>query len=438
MNGPVAVASPSALASTKTKTLVAAWLCAMEHEKRPATIVTWELYGRTHWVPFFKDAAELASERRLAAYVTARLKSALAATVAKECSALQTLLSWCARKDIGYLAAAPTVPRPPKGAGKKALTKIRVDLTAEQAEAIIEGLPETIRRKERGVGEKRPCRALFRALWETGLRIGTFLRLEAPHDYHRGASELVIRDEADKAEYGRVLPLTAKARAALDSVCPDAGLLFLPVNYRAQLRKAALAAGVPGHLAGHVSHHDFRHGRATHLLDTGTPLSAVSYLLGHKQATTTNLYVHARQTEAKRAIEALDSGHRLGHEQPGGGPSASPVAQVTSEEDSLFSDGSWRTRTSSQWIKSPGQAREAQVFLAFSAHRDARKRTETSDSGHGVPAIERIAERLEAALVAHRTGDPHAWDRVLDAAEIVIGELEASVASDPVRPSEVA
>ena len=43
-------------------------------------------------------------------------------------------------------------------------------------------------------------------------------RLEAPGDYHRGADELVIRDAVDKAAYGRILPLTAAARAALDEV----------------------------------------------------------------------------------------------------------------------------------------------------------------------------------------------------------------------------
>ncbi len=279
MTGPTEVVHPSALASTPAKTVIANWIDAMEHEKREATVDTWTLYGRTHWVPFFRDAAELASQRRLAAYVASRLKHASASTVAKECSALQTLLRWCARADVGYLAAAPKVPRPPKGAGKKVLTKVRVDLTPEQAEAIIEGLPETVRRRERGVGAPRPCRALYRVLWETGLRIGTLLRLEAPRDYHRGASELHIRGEADKADYGRTVPLTAKARAALDAVCPDEGPIFEELNTRTQLRKAALPAGVPGHLAGHVSHHDFRHGRATHLLEAGAPLPAVSYLL---------------------------------------------------------------------------------------------------------------------------------------------------------------
>jgi hypothetical protein len=40
------------------------------------------------------------------------------------------------------------------------------------------------------------------------------------------ASELVIRDEVDKVRYGRKLPLTDAARAALDSITPDNDLIF--------------------------------------------------------------------------------------------------------------------------------------------------------------------------------------------------------------------
>jgi len=123
----------------------------------------------THFAPFFRDASELANPQRLAAYVSFRLRSVKGSTVGKECSALQSLLNWAARPDIGYLDEAPTVPRPAPKAGKSALDKVRVDLTPAQVEAIIEALPETIRAKRRG-DPKRPCRAFFRVLWETGLR----------------------------------------------------------------------------------------------------------------------------------------------------------------------------------------------------------------------------------------------------------------------------
>ncbi len=273
--------------------LMSEWLAAMELERRPSTLRTWrDTYVPTHFVPFFRDAAELTSAPRLAAYVSHRLRSARAETVAKECSAIQSLLRWCARPDVGYLESAPVVPRPPRGSGRAALHKVRVDLTAEQVETLLDALPETIRAKRRGE-EPRPCRAFFRVLWETGLRAGSLWALEAPGDYRRGASELVLRAETDKAAFGRTLPLTDGARAALDSVCPDRGPVFGEerIDYRTQLERAALAAGIPEDLAPHVSPHDFRHARTTALVDSGAPLTGVAYLVGHRQITTTKGFV---------------------------------------------------------------------------------------------------------------------------------------------------
>jgi hypothetical protein len=82
--------------------------------------------------------------------------------------------------------------------------------TPEEAQAIIAAAPVYGRRQ-------RPIRAYFQALWETGLRP----EIQAPIDYRRGAATLRIRNEADKARYGRVVPLTEGAHEALDSVCPE-------------------------------------------------------------------------------------------------------------------------------------------------------------------------------------------------------------------------
>lgn len=427
LNPPAAAPSVTTLTGTKVATLCAAWLRAMElsAEVSPETIATWALYARTHWVPHFADAAELASDRRLAAYVAARLKHAKGSTVCKECSALQSLLRWCTRPDVAYLAAAPTVPRPDPSAGKAALVKVRVDLTPEQVEAIIEALPETVRATVRR-GPKRPCRALFRVLWETGLRIGTLNRLEAPGDYRRGAAELVIRDAADKARYGRTIDLTPAARAALDSVCPDEGLLFPPTSFRAQLKAAAKKAGVPAHLAGHVSHHDFRHARTTNLLDSGAPLTGVAYLVGHRQITTTNLYAHARRSEGRRALELL-SGHRPGHRAPEAPTEPTPEMTKAPGNQGLSEMGHEGLEPSANGLRVQPDRPLRGLLLGFPGHRGAPESTGAVDSGHGVPALDRIAEALERALIARRHGDPHAWDRVLDAAEIVAEELERQV-----------
>lgn len=122
-----------------------------------------------------------------------------------------------------------------------------------------------------------PVRAFFRVMWETGLRRGTLWRLTAPGDYRVGSALLHVRAEADKARYERPLPLAARAREELDAVCPDEGPIFRESDMRHHLAKAGKAIGLAPELVGHLSNHDFRHSRTTHLLDEGGSLTGVAY-----------------------------------------------------------------------------------------------------------------------------------------------------------------
>jgi integrase len=293
-----------ALDQVEVVVVLAAWLRDAEVEgiasaraRDDGSRSTWEGYAQS-WLSFFKTAAEIADVATLHRYVRHRLDQVTAATVRKECSALQSLLKWMARPDVGYLDAAPDVPRPPKRAtGTRAQRRRRVDLDAPTVESIIDHLPERLR-------NGKPCRAFFRLLWETGLRRSSLERLQAPRDYRRGDEVLRLPPEADKARWGRELPLTPRARVALDAVVPEAGRLFDPrTDYRKALRRAALAAGVPADLARSVSNHDFRHARTTDLLSQeGASLAGVAYLVGHRQVTTTNRYVHPGKRAAAAAL----------------------------------------------------------------------------------------------------------------------------------------
>jgi hypothetical protein len=61
--------------------------------------------------------------------------------------------------------------------------------------------------------------------FETTLRPSTLNALSVPEHYTRGASTLAITDSIDKARFGREVPLSEDARAALDAVIPEAGLI---------------------------------------------------------------------------------------------------------------------------------------------------------------------------------------------------------------------
>jgi integrase len=432
LRGGAAPSSVAPLYGVDLPTLLGAWLRAMERERRPATIECWQMYGLAHFVPFFgADASRIADERELARYVEHRLGKVTRSTVAKECSALQKLLSWCARPGVGYLSPeqAPKVPRPARDVkGTSSKPKTRVDLTDAQVEALIEALPVDIRAAEEG-GPRRPCRAFFRVMWETGLRLGTLLRLEAPQDYHRGSNELLIREEADKAGYARAVPLSARAREALDAACPARGPIFEEADMRAQLRAAAKKAGIPPHLVRKVSNHDFRHARTTGLLDAGAPLTGVAYLLGHKRITTTDGYAHARKKAAEVALVTVDSGHQTGHRARSGAPETPKPAEGRAPRTSRF-PGTCGREDSNLHGGEPARSLVQRLTLlrgenkGFPASAEATERHEFAVSGHGVPLAEAALRALEAR------GSEHFEARVLDLLDLVAEVLEAT-AADP-------
>ena len=143
--------------------------------------------------------------------------------------------------------------------------------------------------------------------WETALRPRTLAKLEAPTDYRQGATTLRIRDEVVKNRFGRELPLTAAARAALDSVCPEEGLIFGSHDCIMLLRRAARAAGIDAYRADRISDYDFRHSAATHLGRSSDNLPGVMYLLGHKQPATTARYMRPQRDAALEVLLAAST-----------------------------------------------------------------------------------------------------------------------------------
>ena len=279
--------------------LFALWLASVEPELAKETWDTYRGYCANHWLPFFSTVESITTASG-DDYTRARLRKVKRSTVAKELSGLRNFLRWANTQ--GFLPDTPTIRNPPKRAtgttfeqGKR--EKVRVLLNTTQAEAIIARLPEHT--PHAGY----PIKALFTVIWETSLRIGTMWRLEVPKHFKPGDAVLRITAEIDKSRYARDLPLSDRAAEVLDAVAPTSGIIFRRFEYRRELYKAAKLVLNTDYEAKHLSAHDFRHAAVTHMAAVGSDLTAIGHVAGHKNATTTALYVHNSEAAARRAVD---------------------------------------------------------------------------------------------------------------------------------------
>ena len=280
--------------------MLAEWIAAQAGVLDETTCATLETYAR-HYDAAFGKLSNI-TRASVRDYTRSRLRKVMRTTVLKELTFLRGFLSWAV--DQGALDEAPIVDPPPaKATGVRSgpQRSSPVAITEGQAMAIVGALPE---RSKRIGGRKWPVRARYLVAWETGLRPATLAALRVPEHYRPGAGEgLVIDDADDKARYGRTVPLSAAARAELDAVCPVSGLIFGAHDFAKVLKRAA--RGVLGpELAARFAAYDFRHGRATHLVDQGGPLTGVAFLLGHRKLSTTDSYLRPGARAAEQALAA--------------------------------------------------------------------------------------------------------------------------------------
>lgn len=279
--------------------LMAEWREAMVNQVDAGTVEMYATHCR-HLCKHFPRAENI-TKAGIADYSRARLGKVIKSTVQKERSTLNGFLEWALEQ--GHLLERPEFPTLPKRAvGTAAQPPRRVTvLTPEQARALIAMLPQWS--SARGQAEAFPVRSRFVVAHETALRPATLDWLSVPEHYTKGAAVLIITDEIDKARFGRELPLTDRARAALDAVAPREGLIFGDHDYRYPLERAAEKA-LPPELARTFSAYDFRHSRATEWVEESGDIAGTAYLLGHKQVTTTNRYAHPGLRAGRRVLDA--------------------------------------------------------------------------------------------------------------------------------------
>ncbi len=300
--------------STPIEEPIADWIAAIASELGRGTDLTYEVYGR-HWVSHFETIGEITSAR-IGDYQRARLGSVVRSTVVKERSAFKRFCSWLVEREI--LAELPDFPPLPRKAlgttapGRR--QKPSMVLTPAEVHAIIAQLPEWSSSIH---VEPFPIRARFEVAHDTALRPRTLDLIE-----HRDVTlaGLHIRAEVDKNRWERVVPLSERARKALQRITPASveprALVFGQHQYRDQLRAAAVA--VLGEARGKlVTPYMLKHARVTDWLDDGKSVLGIRFLTGTKLAL--DSYAHS----SRRSAEQVIGGH-LGD----GAPTAEPASSA--------------------------------------------------------------------------------------------------------------
>lgn len=250
-------------AGTPIDEVAVEWLSYLETTHAERTRDVWLEYVTSHFEPFFGTTEKL-TEAGCAEYRRQRLGKVQAATVRHELTALRNLVAFCALPDIGLIPEAFKIAGVPKRVTGKAhpvRRRTAADpLSPAEIEAMLELLPEWGGRrgpKRQDFDRKRsykvkefPIRARFVVGYDTGLRPATLDVLSVPEHYEKGSPSLRLTDDADKQRWGREVPLSKRARDALDAVCPDEGLIFGWHDYRPHI-KAAAEQVLPPEMAKH-------------------------------------------------------------------------------------------------------------------------------------------------------------------------------------------
>lgn len=393
------------------------WLEDIASTIDPDTVGLYRLHMRTHLCRHFGDDPHAVRSSAIAEYGRARLRVVKRSTLQKERSTLRGFLAWC--EEQGYLVEAPEFPKLPRKATGTAFAVRRrgkaTELSPEECDALISALAQWSR--PRAGQPSFPVRARFIVAYETALRPATLDALSVPEHYTRGSVSLTITDEIDKARFGRTLPLTAAARAALDSVCRagKTGPIFGEHDYRWQLRKAAKAAGLPAGKLRTFAAYDFRHARLTELAEGGN-LTGVAYVAGHRRISTTSIYVRPGLRAAERALDQAEQSRTSSPAFLAGLRKSPKLLESCEEEDSnlhgLSAASTSIHRKSAHQLSAHAARSEAVAILAAAAAGDPVSEERVRDLAIAAIALTPTG-RLALAVL---DGGPFAPRRVIELA----------------------
>lgn len=187
-------------------------------------------------------------------------------------------------------------------------------LTPEQMKSLLACPDLTTRHGRRDV-------AMLSLLYDAGLRVQelidlmqTSLRLDTP-------AQVTVTGKGRKRRIVPLLSATvqllrtylrnepeAEAESGRHLFLNHQGTPFTRAGIRYIVRKYARAAKPDnGPVIGRVSPHTFRHSKAMHLLQSGSPLAVIQSFLGHADIQTTTIYAKADLQMTKAALEKAGS-----------------------------------------------------------------------------------------------------------------------------------
>jgi len=180
----------------------------------------------------------------------------------------------------------------------KAPQKLPAVMTAEQANALVDGVPGKLERPH-----PARDRALLELLYGCGLRVSEAAGLNLD-DLDRAQGWLRVRGKGRKE---RQVPLPGKAAETLERYLAERPVLgeeqAIFLNHHGGRLTDRGIRGIVKFYATFVSGdssihpHSFRHAYATHLLATGADLRAIQELLGHARLSTTQKYTKVTLTD---------------------------------------------------------------------------------------------------------------------------------------------
>ncbi len=185
--------------------------------------------------------------------------------------------------------------------GKKP-TKLPRVLTAEQIDKLINA-PKNLKH-----------RLVLMTTYSAGLRISELAELKPEHI---DSKQMLIKVERGKGGHQRYTCLSLKLLKELRryyKICQPRTYLFpssykdrkgLPLSTRAIQSiyyKACKKAGIKNAAGPHTLRHSF----ATHLLEAGYDIRRIQALLGHRQVTTTMIYLHVSRRSLSKVPSPLD------------------------------------------------------------------------------------------------------------------------------------